>query len=220
MKATWLHRIRQPRALLFFAGWGMDEAPFRKLASGQWDVLTFYDYRRVDEVPCLDEISAYPELAVAAWSLGCAAANAVAQRCGWTFSRAVAISGTLIPEDDQAGIPARWLDATTQHLTEGGWDKFVRRMCSDEPSRAAFDAARPGRPLPEAVEELQALRRLSAPAACIFHAAAVSEWDRILLPENQRQCWARYAVPTRRLPAPHYPFHLWASWEEVLACAG
>ena len=49
-------------------------------------------------------------------------------------------------------------------------------------------------------------------------AALVSEQDRILLPENQRRCWERYAVPVQSIDGPHYPFHLWPSWEEVLAC--
>lgn len=220
MKAAWLHRAGCPRALVFFAGWGMDEAPFRRLASSDWDVLAFYDFRSLDEVPCLDDLEAYPELALVAWSLGCAVGNRVAQARQWDLSLAVAISGTLIPEDDEAGIPGRYMDATARNLTEGGWEKFVRRMCPDARSRAVFDAARPGRLPADAVEELQVLRRLPAPAACVFRAAVVSEADRIVLPENQRRCWDRYAVPTRPICAPHYPFHLWNCWEEVLACAG
>lgn len=218
MNTAWLHRAGHPRVLFFFAGWGMDDTPFRALASNRWDVLLYYDFRRLDEIPCLAEVEAYPEKALAAWSLGCAVANRVAQERRWTLSCALAINGTLIPEDDHVGIPARWMDATAQHLTTGGWDKFVARMCPDAASRAAFDAARPGRPLEGAVEELQVLRRLAPTTACIFDAAVVSPIDRIILPENQRRCWERFAVPVHSIDAPHYPFHLWASWEEALSC--
>ena len=220
MKAAWLHRAGHPRALVFFAGWGMDEAPFRALTSSRWDVLVYYDFRRLGEVPCLAEVEAYPEMALAAWSLGCAAANRVAQERRWTLARALAINGTLIPEDDQAGIPARWITATAERLAEGGWEKFIRRMCPDAASRAAFDAARPGRDLHGAVEELHALRQLPPPAACVFRDALVSDLDRIIPPENQRRCWARHGVPIHPIGGPHYPFHQWKSWEEVLACAG
>jgi hypothetical protein len=218
MKSVWLQRAGHPRVLIFFAGWGMNDAPFRGLISNRWDVLVYYDFRRLDEVPCVADLDAYPETALAAWSLGCAAANRVAQERRWTFSRALAINGTLIPEDDLAGIPARWIDATAQHLTEGGWEKFVGRMCPDAKSRTAFDAGRPDRDLQGAVEELRVLRRLPPPPACVFTAALVSELDRIILPENQRRCWERYGVAVRPVRGPHYPFHLWASWDEVIAC--
>ena len=220
MNATWLHRAGHPRVLVFFAGWGMDDAPFRRLTASRWDVLVYFDFRFPDDVPFRTEIEAYAEKSLLAWSLGCAVANRAAMACGWTFQRALAINGTLIPEDDHAGIPARWMTATAQHLTTGGWEKFVGRMCPDEASRSAFDAARPNRDLCGAVEELQILRRLPPPAACIFDTALVSETDRVLLPENQLACWARYGVPVHRLRAPHDPFHLWSSWEEALACAG
>jgi biotin synthesis protein BioG len=220
MKAEWLHRAGHPRLLVFFAGWGMDAAPFRRLGASRWDVLAYYDYRRLDEVPCLSDVSAYPEMALVAWSLGCAVGNRVAQEQGWLLSQALAINGTLMPEDEEAGIPARWMDATARNLSGGGWEKFVKRMCPDPVSCGAFDAGRPGRDLGGAVEELQVLRGLTAPAACVFRVACVSEADRIIAAGNQRRCWARYAVPVRELQGPHYPFHMWGSWEEVLACGG
>jgi biotin synthesis protein BioG len=206
--------------LIFFAGWGMDDRPFRALGAGGWDAVCFYDYREMADVPLAGDIAAYPERALAAWSLGCAAANAVAQRQAWSLSRAVAVSGTVVPEDDRLGIPARWMEATAANLAAGGWTKFVRRMCPDAASLAAFAASQPARDLGAAVEELGALRRLTAPDSCVFRVALVSENDRIILPGNQRRCWDRYGVPARPIAAPHYPFHLWKSWEEMLACGG
>lgn len=220
MKAAWLHRVGHPRVLVFFAGWGMDETPFRRLASRRWDVLVYYDFICLEDIPHLPELEAYPEMALAAWSLGCAVANRVALEQGWTLSRRVAINGTLVPEDDQVGIPARWIAATVTGLAVGGWEKFVRRLCPDARSRKVFDGGLPGRDLRGAAEELRGLRRFAPPAACVFDVAMVSEQDRIILPENQRRCWKRYDVPIRSIPGPHYPFPLWTHWEEVLACNG
>ena len=220
MRATWLHREGGPRVLVFFAGWAMDENPFRRLRPGDRDVLVFHDFRRLDEVPYADEIAACPQPALAAWSLGCAAANAVCAQRGWSFARAVAISGTVIPEDDEAGIPARWIAATAANLESGGWARFVRRVCSEPDALASFQAHAPRRELREAIEELEALRRLPAPASCVFNAALVPDGDRCIRPANQARCWRRYGVPVRAFPGGHYPFHRWASWEEVLSCGG
>lgn len=219
MNAAWLHREGHARVLIVFAGWGMDEALFRRLSADRRDVFVYYDFRRLDEVPDGAAVEAYPDRALVAWSLGCAAANHVARERRWTFSRALAVNGTLFPQDDRAGVPARWIAATAQRLTDGGWERFIERMCPDAESRAAFDAGRPCRDLQSSVEELEALCALPAPQACIFHSALVSEFDRIIRPENQRNCWSRHAVPVRSIRAPHYPFHLWSTWEEVLACA-
>ena len=220
MKSAWLHRTGQPRVVVFFAGWAMDETPFLSLKSSELDVVVYYDYLSLDDVPFAAEIEAYSEMNLAAWSLGCAVANITAQERRWRPTQSLAINGTVIPEDDLDGIPGRWLTATSQGLTNGGWEKFIRRMCPDSESRAAFDTARPHRNLRDAAEELETLRRLQTPLSCLFTTALVGEADRIIVPENQRRCWQRYGVPVRAIDAGHYPFHLWRSWEEVLACAG
>ena len=48
MKTVWLQRGSRRQALVFFAGWGMDERPFRRLTSSQYDVCVCFDYRDLD----------------------------------------------------------------------------------------------------------------------------------------------------------------------------
>lgn len=219
MNAEWLHRPGRPRLLLFFAGWGVDANPFRHLASRDWDVLCFYDYRSLTDIPHAADVAGYPEKALVGWSFGCAAANLVAAQTGWTFSRTLAIAGTLIPEDAEAGIPPPWMELTAERLSGGGWQKFVRRICHGAAALADFEARMPQRDLGEAADELRALRRVTAPERCVFRAALVTEEDRIIRPDNQRRCWGRYGVSVEALSSGHYPFSAWQSWEEVLACA-
>jgi pimeloyl-[acyl-carrier protein] methyl ester esterase len=218
MKTVWLNHTGQPGLLIFFAGWNMDSAPFRRFTCVSRDVLIFFDYRDLADIPFSAEIKSYKSLDLAAWSLGCAAANIVALQQGWSPSGAIAINGTLIPEDDRFGIPARWMKATADNLLNGGMPKFVHRMCPDAASIADYKAAPSERDLPGAADELEALRLLPAPVSCVFKSALVSDSDRIILPQNQRNCWERYKVPAHAIEGGHYPFHLWQTWEEVLKC--
>lgn len=222
MRTLWLEPRGRPSALVCFAGWAMDDRPFRRLTSAEFDVLICYDYRDLataHQEKALQEVNAYACQTVVAWSLGCAAAEHIMPHLGWTPGQAVAINGTVTPEDEEEGIPAQWITLTAAHLTEGGWEKFVRRMCSDVEARHDFEAHASRRRLDEAVSELEALRRLKPATTCGFTRALVGNRDRIILPANQQRCWERRGVPFRNIPAPHYPFHLWRTWDELLAAA-
>ena len=76
--------------------------------------------------------AAYEQVTVVAWSFGCAVAAQCMARHSWPVQEALAINGTVTPEDDEVGIPRRWMDATAESLLQGGWPKFVRRMCLDQ----------------------------------------------------------------------------------------
>jgi biotin synthesis protein BioG len=235
VKTAWLQRDGRRQALVFFAGWGMDERPFRRLTSSQYDVCVCFDYRDLDadfhsimlpqsdqvqkSVPQTSEASVpYEAVTVVAWSFGCAVAAQVLAREMWPVRHMLAINGTVTPEDDQVGIPRRWLDATAESLLQGeGWPKFVRRMCLDKAARQDFRVHAPQRDLAGAIDELKVLRSLETPAACGFNRALVGTKDRIILPENQERGWSRFDVPVQSIAAPHYPFHLWSTWEELLS---
>ena len=233
MKSVWLQRGRRPRALVFFAGWGMDDRPFRRLVSSDYDVCVCYDYRNLpasfgsyalrnsarDASPVsesIEAVGAYDEVTIVAWSFGCGVAAQVIAHGNWPVQVALALNGTVTPEDDEVGIPKRWLDATAESLLQGGWSRFVRRMCWDKAARQDFEGHAPQRDLAGAVAELDVLRQLTTPARCDFTRALIGTQDRIILPENQQRCWERFHVPVQRITAPHYPFHLWQSWEELL----
>ena len=216
MKAAWLNHNGNSRLLIFFSGWGMNDAPVRHLSAGCRDVLVFYDFRNLDIVPFLTEIAKFQDIALVAWSLGCAAANRTALQCRWSLSAALAVNGTLTPDNDLTGIPSRWIAATVRNLPSGGWGKFIARMCPDKNLRPLFSDAPPDRSLAQSAEELLTLQQLAPPQDCIFNSALISTADRIILPDNQRRGWESYNVPTHAIAAPHYPFTLWTEWEDLL----
>lgn len=232
MRYVWLQRDGHRRVLIFFAGWAMDHGPFERLVSDAHDVCVCFDYRQLprpvasseclgpQKIALVDDplratLADYQERVVVAWSFGCAVAAHLLAEPPWPVQRAVAINGTVVPEHAELGIPQRWLDATAAHLSPRSWDKFLRRMGMDQEDDPAFRL--PERDLKRAADELEALRELAPPAHCRFTSAVVGRRDRIIPPENQRRCWDHHGVPTRLIEAPHYPFHLWKTWEEVLA---
>ncbi len=234
MKTVWLQRDDRPQALVFFAGWGMDIQPFQRLTSSAYDVCVCYDYRVSQPQPhgnahpdsmlpadtakeTLTTLGAYRDITVVAWSFGCAIANQIMARSHWPLRDAVAINGTVTPEDEHMGIPKRWLDATAANLHEDGWTKFVRRMCLGKAARQDFFDHSPKRDLASIVEELDDLRQLATPRECHFRRALIGSKDRIILPENQQRCWEHFGIPFQTIAASHYPFHVWNSWDELLA---
>jgi len=234
VKSVWLQRAGRSQVIVFFAGWAMDDRPFRHLTSRQYDVNLCYDYRDLpttqDASSQLDDNamanwahvaaklwSDYRNITIVAWSFGCAVAAQVLAHTELPIRNTLAINGTVVPDDARLGIPARWLDATAAKLTTGGWEQFVRRMCSNDNAYGVFAQSSPARDLPGAVNELERLRSLPPPPKCGFQRALIGTGDKIIRPTNQQRCWSRYNVPAWTLAAPHYPFHLWTTWEDMLA---
>lgn len=218
MRSAWLQRDTSQHALVFFAGWGMDDRPFRRLTSTAFDICVCYDYRNFE--PQRDAaslpLSDYDQVTIVAWSFGCAAAAQVMACVACRPQQALAINGTVTPESETMGIATNVLDGTAESLLNGGWDRFVRRMCLDKAARLDFGNHLPKRDLPGALTELADLRAIPTPQNCLFSRALVGTRDRIILPENQDRGWQRFAVPVHRITAPHYPFYLWDSWEDLL----
>ena len=48
MKQIYLIHEHHPRLLLFFAGWGADETPFKNYRPADSDYMLCYDYRSLD----------------------------------------------------------------------------------------------------------------------------------------------------------------------------
>ena len=62
-----------PRLLLFFAGWGADETPFKAYRPAESDFMICYDYR--DLSFDADMLKAYEQVNVVGWSMGVWAAS-------------------------------------------------------------------------------------------------------------------------------------------------
>lgn len=48
MKQVYIIKDRHPRLLLFFAGWGADETPFKDYQPADSDYMLCYDYRTLE----------------------------------------------------------------------------------------------------------------------------------------------------------------------------
>ena len=64
MKQTFIIRNNGKHLLLFFAGWGMDETPFRHIHPAECDWMICYDYRSLEFDTTL--IQAYSKISLPA----------------------------------------------------------------------------------------------------------------------------------------------------------
>ncbi len=217
MKAEWLIRNQKQSLILFFAGWGMDINPFVNIGSRSSDVLMFCDYRNHDVPLSLSETcKAYDSVTLIAWSLGVPVAQLVCSDADIELDNALAVNGTLFPADDKYGIPESVFDGTVEALSPESLLRFYRRMCGSRKLMDQFMTTAPERSIDDLGAELRALRSVKASEGGIYDAAIVGSADRIVPPENQVNCWEKHGVPVHSIVAPHFPFHLYAGWEDLI----
>jgi len=208
MKGVWLEKNNAQCCILFMAGWGMDEKPFRGLAGKDYDLYLCYDYRTL-EVPEKKLFADYSQLELVAWSMGVWVAAALFSAQKSWFSRTTALGGTLFPLDKKRGIPEEVFETTLQGLTEASLDEFYHSMFASPLQAASFIDRRPQRSLASLVEELTALKEeivCCAPPEDIFERKIITTRDRIFPPRNQLRAWGRESG--KRLKWPHFPFYL------------
>ncbi|MDR0962214.1 MAG: DUF452 family protein [Mediterranea sp.] len=197
MKQTFIVNEGNPRLLLFFAGWGADETPFKEYRPQGCDYLICYDYRTLTFDSSL--LDGYNEVNVVGWSMGVwAATHVLGKLSGETsgrlprLNRSVALNGTPFPADETRGIPPAIYRGTLEGLTGASLNKFLRRMCKDGAAYKAFLQVTPRRPLEELRDELIAIEKVAASQPLpAFHwtKAVVGTDDRIIPPANQLNCW-------------------------------
>ncbi len=218
MRGLWLARRGQGKAIIFCNGWGMDERPLAHLASRLHDVYMLYDYRDPTPPAELDTVlDGAGELSLISWSMGVFRGQQLLAERAVPLARAVAVNGTLCPVDDSLGIPRQLFADTLAAYGEETRRRFYRRMCRDKGTLNFFLACQPQRSLEEQREELRVLlqetRCLSLDTS-LYRTAIVAIGDRIFPAANQRRFWQ--GLRPLSLDSGHYPFHLWASWEELL----
>ncbi|MDR1004937.1 MAG: DUF452 family protein [Prevotellaceae bacterium] len=198
MKQVFIVQENHPALLLFFAGWGADETPFKAYRPQQADYMVCYDYRTTDFDASL--LAGYTTMDVVGWSMGVWAASQVIGRLlagGTALPRCRmcrAVNGTPFPVDDGLGIPKEIYRGTLEGLSGASLNKFLRRMCGSADAYREFLAVTPRRPLEELREELiaieEAARATSLPEN-IWNTALVGGSDRIIPPENQQRAWKK-----------------------------
>jgi len=219
VRSKWLHQKKNTKLIFFCNGWGMDEHPFRPLASHEWNVLMFYDYADLSVGQNLGRlIGEYNEVILMAWSMGVW----VGQRLFSPFSKelavAIAINGSLCPIDDQFGIQKDIIQATHAHLNEKQRLKFYARMCKDRTLYRNFLSNQPQRSVESQKTELgvllNSIEETASGRKSIYDCVFVSEHDYIMPTKNQLNYWPEKIV--HLVDGSHFPFYAYKSWDEIV----
>lgn len=205
MKQNYIIHEHHSRLLLFFAGWGADETPFKAYRPANSDFMLCHDYRTLDfEASRLKE---YKEINVIAWSMGVWAASQVLPQLSQQVGASIAINGTPYPVDDQLGIPTAIFQGTLEGLTGASLHKFLRRMCANSAAFKDFLEVTPRRALEELRDELATIEQTyynSLPTHYHWQKALVGSNDRIIPSANQLQAWQVAGTPVIYTEDAHY----------------
>ena len=191
MRQQFLIRENHPCLLIFFAGWGMDEHPFRDYRPVGCDWMICYDYRSTEFDFSL--VSGYESVRLVAWSMGVWAASQVFAASPGFIGRSVAVNGTIYPVNGEKGILPDIFYGTLNGLNEQTLGRFYRRMCGCAAELGSFRMKAPRRSLEELRDELEAVGEQAAlrPVSPFrWDRAIVGSRDKIFLPSNQLQAWS------------------------------
>lgn len=217
MKQTYIIQKHHPRLLLFFAGWGADETPFKAYHPEHSDFMVCYDYRTLHfDKSGLDE---YKEVNIIGWSMGVWAASQVVPQLSLPIASSIAINGTPYPIDEHLGIPPAVFRGTLDGLTGASLHKFLRRMCLDGAAFKEFLQITPRRPLEELRDELANIEQMYKtllPATFHWQQAIVGINDRIIPPANQVQAWEALGTPAQQTEDAHYQEELFRHYLQEL----
>ncbi len=193
---------------LLFLGWGMDWRVVSGLSHSGSDLAVAYDYRSlgVEEISAL--VYGYDEVNVVAWSFGVYAASRVLAQFGNRIGRRVAVNGTMIPVDDDFGIPRAIFNGTLANFCERSLRRFYRRMCTSAAQFAEFCESRPQRQVSDLAEELACFGNYAAECPRAYFRwdfAVVGKSDAIFPPEAQIAAWRGENTVVEKVDCGHLP---------------
>lgn len=218
MKQTFLIKENRPNLVLFFAGWGMDETPFRHLVNRcpeDCDWMICYDYSKWSFDPTL--VEEYKGIVIYGWSLGVWEAQKVMETYQLPIIASIAINGTLSPIDEEFGISPQLYEATLIDFTEEKLQKFRKRMCNSSAAYNAFMKMAPQREAKNLEMELFSFIMKSLDSSfeadlegknAQWDLAIIGKNDRIFLPKNQLQYWQNNAKTLGVADIAHYDVNL------------
>lgn len=212
MQYHWLNKQNNDKLIIFFTGWSFDFKPFEFLACDDYDVLMFYDYN--DEI--LPAIPHYKQNFLIAWSMGVYSAYRLKSKLP-DFDGKTAVNGTVMPVDNNYGIPLKPFLLTLNHAKKGLEGKFYQNIFDSQQEFERYVKAPVERTIENRIEELQKLyERIKA---CeidyrpYYDKALVSTKDKIIPPKNQLNFWGNMA---QTIESGHFPYYNFKSWNEIL----
>lgn len=216
MNINWLKRENRKQLILFFNGWGMDSSAIQHLKTDDYDLIEINDYTVLDFDE--NELQAYSEIYVIAWSLGACVASALLADTVLPIKKAIAINGTLNPVDSKEGIPPDIFKGTISGWNEKNRDRFQMRIIGGkkeyEENRLKFGL----RTISNQKLELMSLYdnfQQNPEQSFSFDTVLIGNEDAIFSMENQLNCWqskAKFEI----IDMPHYPFLHFSLWDEII----
>ena len=198
------------KLLLFFAGWGCDEAEFEHLKA-ESDVLILYDYSDLT----LDfDFSKYKKYDLLAFSAGVFIASIF--NFGFTFDRKIAVSGNPYLFDEHLGLTEKIQDIL-YNVTEENADEFAKNYLVKtdyeyehfHPSKRTIDSCR---------MELDCLKKIyqahKQDIKDIFDKAIFGEEDLIFNPTVQKEYYEDRLQIVKNTR--HNPFFKVETYEQIL----
>jgi len=218
MQTSWLHRKNRKSCILFFGGWGMDPSPFRDIPIHAHDLLMFFNHKKLTRSDVRDlPLASYDRLHLVAWSMGVWTAAFTFSGQDSLFATATAVNGTLKPIDGKYGIDPVVYSDMIENFSSSALHEFYRSMFDDPGEAGLFWDHRPQRGETDIHDELVALEKhyaIAGPAATLYDHHIVGSRDRIFPARNQIRCWGREICSI--LPAAHFPFYRWPSWDSII----
>lgn len=194
MQLTWVNKNNSDKLIIFFNGWSLDENIVNHLTSDEFDVLIFYDYSDLEiSQEAIKKINSYKEINVIAWSFGVWACGNVINNFN-NLKNVIAINGTLIPIDNNLGIPEKIFNLTLTHLSEENYVRFFKNMFKDGEKGEADLNKLPKGNIENQKHELQQIQKMSAEKNCaenakFFNKVFISTNDKIIPAKNQLNFW-------------------------------
>ena len=223
---TFLQKNNSKDLIIFFCGWGMDENPFSILKSNK-DILYVYDYT-TPEFACENiDFSGYDSIFLLAFSYGVYASGIAKLPESVVLKKSVAVNGTLIPVDNEYGVPVRQFELTEKMDFESVV-KFRQRLFGGENAQKHFEIFEnnlPKRSAKSCTEELIGMKKyvptFSLPQRK-FDKVYIAEHDRCVPTRNQKNFWLKfcqnkYTFNVGELETGHFPFYNYESLDEFLS---
>ena len=215
MKTKFINH-HQDQLILFFNGWGMDEAVVSHLESSAYDILIFYHYNS-DFSFDSSILKSYKKVYLVAWSMGVWASVMTMENLDGKFNKSIAINGTLQPVDDIFGINRAIFKGTIEHFSERNKQKFDRRMMATKLDFQSYQSLASSRTLEDQLEELKEIYTLALKKTTTFafDKAVIGKKDLIFTERNQNNFWQNKVEIIQKDWA-HFPFFNVKTWKNII----
>lgn len=129
----------------------------------------------------------------------------------------IAINGTLVPIDNNLGIPEKIFNLTLQHLSEENYVRFFKNMFTGEADLSKIST----RSIENKRRELEQIKNLSASKTCTqnakyFNKVFIGINDKIISGKNQLNFWGETDAKVIQVDDRHYIFDLFKTWDEII----